>query len=70
MKMNFLCSQSSYHCPFSFCLDFFPCRWQKMASYLCATMMEPAELKNCIDHRELWRGSLVIREKKVGTLDQ
>lgn len=40
-----------------------------MASYLCATIMEPAELKNCIDHRELWRGSLVIREKKVGKLD-
>eukprot|EP00066_Takifugu_rubripes_P014525 XP_011603791.1 PREDICTED: mdm2-binding protein isoform X2 [Takifugu rubripes] len=41
--------------------------WQKMASYLCATIIEPAELRNCIDHRELWRGSLVIREKKYAS---
>lgn len=38
-----------------------------MASYLSASLMEPADLDSCIDHGELWRGALVIREKKVGT---
>ena len=46
-------------CPF-----FLP-RWQKAASYLSASLVEPANLDSCIDHRELWRGGLVIREKKV-----
>lgn len=40
-------------------------RWQKVASYLSAGLVEPAELDACIDHRELWRGALLIREKKV-----
>uniref|UniRef100_A0A8C9XTD3 MDM2 binding protein n=1 Tax=Sander lucioperca TaxID=283035 RepID=A0A8C9XTD3_SANLU len=39
--------------------------WQKAASYLSAGLVEPADLHNCMDHRELWRGGLVIREKKV-----
>ncbi|XP_036931581.1 mdm2-binding protein isoform X1 [Acanthopagrus latus] len=38
--------------------------WQKAASYLSASLVEPANLDSCIDHRELWRGGLVIREKK------
>ncbi|XP_068591858.1 mdm2-binding protein [Cebidichthys violaceus] len=38
--------------------------WQKAASYLSASLVEPADLHNCMDHRELWRGGLVIREKK------
>ncbi|XP_056300611.1 mdm2-binding protein [Pseudoliparis swirei] len=38
--------------------------WQKAASYLSAGLVEPADLHSCMDHRELWRGSLVIREKK------
>ncbi|KAM3873426.1 mdm2-binding protein [Diretmus argenteus] len=38
--------------------------WQKAASYLSATVVEPADLDSCINHRELWRGGLVIREKK------
>uniref|UniRef100_A0A8C2X8Y0 MDM2 binding protein n=1 Tax=Cyclopterus lumpus TaxID=8103 RepID=A0A8C2X8Y0_CYCLU len=41
--------------------------WQKAASYLSASLVEPADLHNCMDHRELWRGGLVIREKKVRT---
>uniref|UniRef100_A0A672YAX2 MDM2 binding protein n=1 Tax=Sphaeramia orbicularis TaxID=375764 RepID=A0A672YAX2_9TELE len=39
--------------------------WQKAASYLSAGLVAPAELDSCIDHREMWRGGLVIREKKV-----
>lgn len=38
--------------------------WQKVASYLSAALKEPAALDSCIDHREMWRGGLVIREKK------
>ncbi|KAF7665177.1 hypothetical protein LDENG_00151960 [Lucifuga dentata] len=40
--------------------------WQKAACYLSADLVEPADLDSCIDHRELWRGGLVIREKKDG----
>ncbi|XP_070691821.1 mdm2-binding protein [Pempheris klunzingeri] len=38
--------------------------WQKAASYLSAALVEPAGLDSCIGHRELWRGGLVVREKK------
>ncbi|XP_019946597.2 mdm2-binding protein [Paralichthys olivaceus] len=38
--------------------------WQKAASYLSAGLVEPSDLDNCIDHKELWRGGLVIRERK------
>ncbi|XP_042280575.1 mdm2-binding protein [Thunnus maccoyii] len=38
--------------------------WLKAASYLNAALVEPADLGSCIDHNELWRGGLVIREKK------
>lgn len=38
-----------------------------MVSNLSAVLIEPADLESCIDHREAWRGALVIREKKVGT---
>lgn len=48
------------------CSSFFP-RWQKAASYLSAGLVEPADLDGCIDCREVWRGGLVIREKKVRT---
>ncbi|XP_035861764.1 mdm2-binding protein isoform X2 [Sander lucioperca] len=41
--------------------------WQKAASYLSAGLVEPADLHNCMDHRELWRGGLVIREKKYAS---
>uniref|UniRef100_A0A3B5MBK9 Uncharacterized protein n=1 Tax=Xiphophorus couchianus TaxID=32473 RepID=A0A3B5MBK9_9TELE len=41
--------------------------WEKVASSLSARLLEPADLFNCIDYRELWRGDLVIREKKVRT---
>lgn len=42
-------------------------RWQKVASYLNASVAEAAGLQGCVDHEEVWRGALVIREKKVGT---
>ncbi|XP_023265041.1 mdm2-binding protein isoform X3 [Seriola lalandi dorsalis] len=38
--------------------------WQKAASYLSAGLVEPGDLDSCVDHRELWRGGLVIRERK------
>uniref|UniRef100_A0A3P9NYT5 MDM2 binding protein n=1 Tax=Poecilia reticulata TaxID=8081 RepID=A0A3P9NYT5_POERE len=41
--------------------------WEKVATSLSARLLEPAELFNCINYRELWRGGLVIREKKVST---
>lgn len=44
-------------------------RWQKVASYLSASVIDWASLHGCVDHEEVWRGALVIREKKVGTLD-
>uniref|UniRef100_A0A1A8N936 Mdm2, transformed 3T3 cell double minute 2, p53 binding proteinbinding protein, 104kDa n=2 Tax=Nothobranchius rachovii TaxID=451742 RepID=A0A1A8N936_9TELE len=41
--------------------------WQKAASSLSAGLVEPADLLSCIDHREMWRGGLVIREKKCAS---
>ncbi|XP_039974542.1 mdm2-binding protein [Xiphias gladius] len=38
--------------------------WQKVASYLSAGLVEPADLDSCINHKELWRGGLVVRERK------
>ncbi|XP_074539642.1 mdm2-binding protein [Halichoeres trimaculatus] len=38
--------------------------WQKTASYLSAGLVEPSNLDACINPRELWRGGLVVREKK------
>ncbi|XP_061574272.1 mdm2-binding protein isoform X2 [Cololabis saira] len=39
--------------------------WQKAASSLNAGLVNPTELFSCIDPREMWRGGLVIREKKI-----
>uniref|UniRef100_A0A8C6URM7 MDM2 binding protein n=1 Tax=Neogobius melanostomus TaxID=47308 RepID=A0A8C6URM7_9GOBI len=44
--------------------------WQKVASFLSAGLEEPAALDRCVDHREMWRGGLVIREKKVYVFKQ
>ncbi|XP_047455808.1 mdm2-binding protein [Mugil cephalus] len=38
--------------------------WQKAASSLSASLVEPAHLDSCVDYKEMWRGGLVIREKK------
>ncbi|KAG9333102.1 hypothetical protein JZ751_013481 [Albula glossodonta] len=38
--------------------------WQKLASYLSATVCAPDRLLTCIDDREFWRGSILIKEKK------
>uniref|UniRef100_A0A8C7ZY67 MDM2 binding protein n=1 Tax=Oryzias sinensis TaxID=183150 RepID=A0A8C7ZY67_9TELE len=42
-------------------------RWLKVASSLGAGLLGPADLFSCIDHREMWRGGLLIREKKCGS---
>ncbi|XP_029958747.1 mdm2-binding protein [Salarias fasciatus] len=38
--------------------------WQRVASSLGAGLVDPAELSSCIDRTELWRGALLVREKK------
>uniref|UniRef100_A0AAX7SG63 MDM2 binding protein n=1 Tax=Astatotilapia calliptera TaxID=8154 RepID=A0AAX7SG63_ASTCA len=38
--------------------------WQKMASSISAALVKLADLDSCIDSKEIWRGSLLIREKK------
>ncbi|XP_061772132.1 mdm2-binding protein isoform X2 [Nerophis ophidion] len=39
--------------------------WRKTASYLSAGLVDSAELRSCIDPSEMWRGGLMVREKKV-----
>ncbi|XP_028281499.1 mdm2-binding protein isoform X2 [Parambassis ranga] len=41
--------------------------WQKAASLLSAGLVEPPDLDSCIDHKEMWRGGLLIREKKYAS---
>ncbi|KAM9852150.1 mdm2-binding protein [Aulostomus maculatus] len=41
--------------------------WQKAASYLGAGLVDPADLGSCIDPCELWRGGLLVREKKYAS---
>ncbi|XP_061631814.1 mdm2-binding protein isoform X2 [Phyllopteryx taeniolatus] len=38
--------------------------WQKAASYLSADLVDFTELSGCISASELWRGGLLVREKK------
>ncbi|KAM8826207.1 mdm2-binding protein [Synchiropus picturatus] len=38
--------------------------WRKLAAYLGADMVEPGNLCDCINSRDLWRGGLLVREKK------
>ncbi|CAG6015822.1 unnamed protein product [Menidia menidia] len=38
--------------------------WQIPAASLGAGLVEPADLFSCLNPKEIWRGSLVIREKK------
>ncbi|XP_023668063.1 mdm2-binding protein isoform X2 [Paramormyrops kingsleyae] len=38
--------------------------WQKMASYLVADIHGQEKLLSCIDQDELWRGSILVRERK------
>uniref|UniRef100_A0A3Q2VHA8 MDM2 binding protein n=1 Tax=Haplochromis burtoni TaxID=8153 RepID=A0A3Q2VHA8_HAPBU len=38
--------------------------WQKMASSISAALVKLADLDSCIDSKEMWRGSLLVREKK------
>uniref|UniRef100_A0A672KA23 MDM2 binding protein n=1 Tax=Sinocyclocheilus grahami TaxID=75366 RepID=A0A672KA23_SINGR len=39
--------------------------WQKAALYLDARLCSPSVIHSCVDGREIWRGGLHIREKKV-----
>ncbi|XP_034142800.1 mdm2-binding protein isoform X2 [Esox lucius] len=41
--------------------------WKKPASYLSARVIDPSVLETCIDERELWRGGILIREKKFAS---
>ncbi|XP_061674676.1 mdm2-binding protein [Syngnathoides biaculeatus] len=38
--------------------------WEKTASYLSADVVDFSELSSCISASELWRGGLLVREKK------
>ncbi|XP_072536769.1 mdm2-binding protein [Salminus brasiliensis] len=38
--------------------------WRTAASYLSARVCSPAEVLDCIDEHEMWRGGLLIRERK------
>uniref|UniRef100_A0AAZ3RT19 Mdm2-binding protein n=1 Tax=Oncorhynchus tshawytscha TaxID=74940 RepID=A0AAZ3RT19_ONCTS len=41
--------------------------WQKPASNLSARVVHPSSIMTCIDERELWRGGVLIREKKFAS---
>ncbi|KPP78681.1 mdm2-binding protein-like [Scleropages formosus] len=41
--------------------------WQKMASYMSANIYDPHSFLCCIDKNELWRGNILIREKKFAS---
>ncbi|XP_063042112.1 mdm2-binding protein isoform X2 [Engraulis encrasicolus] len=41
--------------------------WQKEATYLMASVCESADVLSCLDERELWRGAVLIREKKLAS---
>ena len=44
------------------------CRWQKEALYLMARVCDSSDVLSCLDEREVWRGAVLIREKKVPPL--
>ncbi|XP_061076173.1 mdm2-binding protein isoform X2 [Conger conger] len=39
--------------------------WQKTASYFSAILCGPDRILNCIDDKDIWRGSVLIKEKKL-----
>nr|XP_015213294.1 PREDICTED: mdm2-binding protein [Lepisosteus oculatus] len=41
--------------------------WQKTATYLSAHILDPQNLGSCIDVEEIWRGNILIREKKFAS---
>lgn len=47
---------------------FFNSNCQKIADYLSAKIVPFEEFRNAIDSRELWRGEIQIRERKVNRL--
>lgn len=44
---------------------FFVVRWQQAALYLSGRTCPFSRVEDCIDVAELWRGGLLVREKKV-----
>uniref|UniRef100_W5MS83 MDM2 binding protein n=1 Tax=Lepisosteus oculatus TaxID=7918 RepID=W5MS83_LEPOC len=42
-------------------------QWQKTATYLSAHILDPQNLGSCIDVEEIWRGNILIREKKFAS---
>ncbi|KAL2101925.1 hypothetical protein ACEWY4_003686 [Coilia grayii] len=41
--------------------------WQKEATYLMAAVCDSSDVLSCLDERELWRGAVLIREKKLAS---
>ncbi|MGH0163032.1 UNVERIFIED_CONTAM: hypothetical protein FKN15_058187 [Acipenser sinensis] len=39
--------------------------WQRPAAYLSACFSDPEQLESCIEMNEIWRGNVLIREKKL-----
>ncbi|MGH0141766.1 UNVERIFIED_CONTAM: hypothetical protein FKN15_074653 [Acipenser sinensis] len=41
--------------------------WQRPAAYLSAHFSDPDQLERCIEMNEIWRGNILIREKKFAS---
>ncbi|KAK1173331.1 mdm2-binding protein-like isoform X1 [Acipenser oxyrinchus oxyrinchus] len=41
--------------------------WQRPAAYLSACFSDPEQLESCIEMNEIWRGNVLIREKKFAS---
>ncbi|RXM33453.1 Collagen alpha-1(XIV) chain [Acipenser ruthenus] len=41
--------------------------WQRPAAYLSACFSDPEQLESCIEMSEIWRGNVLIREKKFAS---
>ncbi|KAK1172652.1 mdm2-binding protein-like isoform X2 [Acipenser oxyrinchus oxyrinchus] len=41
--------------------------WQRPAAYLSAHFSDPDQLERCIELNEIWRGNILIREKKFAS---
>ncbi|XP_031429597.1 mdm2-binding protein [Clupea harengus] len=41
--------------------------WQKEALYLMARVCDSSDVLSCLDEREVWRGAVLIREKKMAS---
>ncbi|XP_041941678.1 mdm2-binding protein isoform X1 [Alosa sapidissima] len=41
--------------------------WQREASYLMARVCDSGDVLSCLDERDVWRGAVLIREKKMAS---